>query len=119
MADPTCQAPSPPASSGGAERRKHVRYPLGPSVCGYVVDGTEIVIPEQMGNVSAGGIRLVLDRPLQPNAVAVVDLYNVAHNFPCREAIRVVYLKQQPDGRFIVGGAFIRTLGSMEIQELV
>lgn len=120
MADPTCHSPGSPSSGGGAERRHYVRYAPSPSLCGYLLDNQGgVIIPEAIRDLSAGGVSLVLDCPIDPTSTPTMDLFNASHNFPCRQPLRVVYFHQQPDGRFLLGAAFGRVLGLVEIRELV
>ncbi len=120
MADPTNPTSPAPGPGGGAERRLAARYRPGPSLCGHLVDGQGgVIIPDEIRDLSTGGIGLVISRPIDPTSTPVVDLFNAANNQPCRQPLRVVHFRQQPDGRFLLGAAFTRVLGRVEVKELV
>jgi hypothetical protein len=78
-----------------------------------------VIIPEAIRDLSVSGISLILDRSVDPTSTPIVDLFNAASNYPCRQPLRVIHVQQQPDGRFLFGGAFTRVLGHVEVKELV
>ncbi len=120
MADPTCPSPGSPAPGGGAERRSTTRYTPGPSLCGHLVDNKgSVIIPDEIRDLSAGGISLVLNRPIDPASNPTVDLFNASQNVACRQPLRVVHVRQQPNGQFLLGAAFTRVLGIVEVRDLV
>lgn len=120
MADPTNPSSGAPGPGGGAERRLSARYNPSPSLCGHLVDSQGgVIIPDEIRDLSTGGIGMILSRPIDPSSSPVVDLFNASNNYPCRQPLRVIHLRQQPDGRFYLGAAFTRVLGRVEVNELV
>src|SRR5262249_2906991 len=112
--------PVNPTPSPGEERRKYVRYPANRATCSYLaLPPNETLFPERIQNISAGGVRLVLDRKLDPGTIATLDLYNLTRDFPCRVSLRVAYTLEQPGGKFMLGCAFHGELDNGEVWGLL
>jgi hypothetical protein len=108
------------SSAPTPERRQHPRYrpPLATSchLLATVESGPEAV---RVRNVSAGGISLVGDRPVEPQSVVLVQLANEEQGVRCQLRVRVVYCLEHPSGEYILGGAFTRQLTATELQALL
>ena len=120
MFDKPAVPPTPPSSPQGPERRQYVRYDPSPGTSIYLVTvGQEVLFPERIHNISAGGIRLVLDRKLEPGTVATADLFNITRDYPCQVSLSVAYVVEQPDGSVIHGCSFRRILHNVEVWGLL
>ncbi len=75
--------------------------------------------PAKVGDISANGIRLIIDHPFLPGTIVSVILSNPAQVFSRTLQMRVVYVLEQDDGRYIVGGEFGSGLGHDEMQTLL
>lgn len=118
MADPNTSTPNPPPS--GIERRQHARFMPSAGLCGHLIPNARaVIVADAVLDVSAGGVQLLVHQPLPVNALATVDLFNVARNVPCRQSVRIVHVEQRPDGYYAMGAAFDRVLGTVEVQNLV
>jgi hypothetical protein len=118
MVSPSCNSPDVPPS--GPERRKHVRYSLGKAVCGHIIiNDQETIVPEIIQNISAGGVRVLLSGPLEPNTQPILELYNVENNYSFKQPIRVAYVANEAGGNFGVGGVFTRVLGTVEVEKFI
>ncbi len=82
---------------------------LGPDVTVCVLD------------ISAGGVRLVVDQPLAPSQEVEVYLYSPALPQPIRRPATVAWVEPVPetDGLQWVGLAFGRNLPAQELRRLV
>jgi hypothetical protein len=118
MSSPGCNSPERPAP--GPERRKHVRHCLGKAVCGHItINDQEAIVPEIIQNISAGGVRVLLSRPLEPNTQPILELFNVENNYSFRQSMRVAYVANEAGGYFGVGGVFTRVLGTVEVEKFI
>lgn len=64
----------------------------------------------QLEDVSASGVRVVLDRPLEPGSLLVLELPGPADSPPRRFVARVLRAVPEADGRWSLGCAFARHL---------
>jgi hypothetical protein len=74
-----------------------------------------MVLPDGIRDVSTGGLRLLLDRPLAVGTRATLDAYNITREFPCRVELRVVWIREDFPCRFAHGCAFVRELSNLEL----
>jgi hypothetical protein len=111
--------PANPNALSGPDRRKWTRYPASQAMSSYLATGTQVVFPERIDNISAGGVRLTLRQQLTPGTLATLDLYNLHRDFPFQITLRVVYVLQQPDGSLQLGCAFGRELHNSEVWGLL
>jgi hypothetical protein len=70
-------------------------------------------------NISATGISLVLNGPIEPQTVLYIELLNRHTSFLCMIRLRVVYSVEHPNGLFIVGGAFLQQLTREQLTGLL
>lgn len=121
MSEPSQPAPREPGKSGQPERRESERF--SPSEgetfrhLRAVVDGCPGAA--LVRNYSAGGISLIFDRRIEPAAVVHLQLLNTDNNYSRKLALRVIYLQERPNGRWILGGSFTRKLNANELQALL
>jgi hypothetical protein len=100
------------------ERRRCPRFPANAAVRSHlsVTEGGDIW-PERIRNISAGGISLLVDRPIAPGTMMTLDLYHIMRRLYCRRRLRVVS-SIESEGGFIIGGPFDGELWLDELQGL-
>jgi hypothetical protein len=76
-------------------------------------------VAAQVRNISATGISLVVNRPLEPQAVFSIELCRPTRFWYSELPMRVVYTVPHPAGEYIVGGAFARELTEDELVGLL
>ncbi len=114
-------APSlPDPTSGGTEcQRQWERLGSRPGGPIHLVAELESEPrPVPVRDVSPGGVKLVLSRPLPPRSIQPVTLRNPARSFDCPIAVRVIYNRDAEGGQYLVGAAFLRELTDREIEGL-
>jgi hypothetical protein len=99
-----------------AERRKHPRFAASRASSGFLTttDGSVAII-ERIVDISNGGVRLVVSHGLAHGTGATLDVYNVARDYPCRLDLRIAYSRPLPNEGFVLGCAFERELGNLEV----
>ncbi len=70
-------------------------------------------------DISAAGISVTLDQPVEPGTLVSVELPNKTWNCWHLKLLRVVHATQQPDNRWLVGSLFLRRLTDDEFHALV
>lgn len=101
-------------------RRKWVRHPCGPDVsCRLILDTHTSLPVEQIQNLSAGGVNLVLNALVPTGKVLTVELRHETRQIVIRRDARVTYLFRTPDGHFNLGGAFAWELSMRELEQLL
>lgn len=121
MSEPAMPPSREPAKSAEVERRESLRYyPRGTETFHHlhgIVEGSSGTA--QVRNLSGGGVSLVFDRRIEPEAVVTLQLRNTAQPYACKLSLRVIYLQERPSGQWILGGAFMRKLTHEELQALL
>ena len=69
-------------------------------------------------NVSAGGLELYAARPIQPGDHLGAELVNAPATLRRRLPWRVVHVRLDPDGGYLVGGQFLEPLSASELNAL-
>lgn len=112
--DPTTRLPR--ARQRGAER-----YPCQlDASCRLIAIVGDDFFPAKIRNISATGISLVFNRPLEPGTVLAVDLLDPrTQQFLNSLRIRVLYSLEHPSGDWILGGAFDSQLTPDELQSFL
>ena len=101
-------------------RRKWIRHECGPEVsCRLILDGANHLRAKQIQNISAGGINLVLERMVPTGKVLTVELHHPQRAFTLKRQARVTYLFRNPEGNFVMGGAFAWELGIEDLENLL
>jgi hypothetical protein len=103
-----------------AERRRAQRHLCTLDTSGRLVaslaGNTQIV---RVRNISASGISLVLNGPVEPETTLYIELLNRPSSYLCMLRLRVVYSVEHPNGLFIVGGAFLQRLNAEQLTGLL
>jgi hypothetical protein len=103
-----------------AERRRAQRHVCNlETSCRLVasVAGNAQIV--RVRNISASGISLVLNGPVEPETILYIELLNRPTSFLCLIRLRVVYSVEHPNGVFIVGGAFLQALTAEQLTGLL
>jgi hypothetical protein len=99
---------------------KKARYPCGPStICRFCARPNQMPEAATIRNLSGVGISLLLGHRLERDTWVIVDLLNLSRKFNCQLNMRVTGTEEQPDGRWVVEGAFSRELRNSEFLELL
>lgn len=97
----------------GPERRKTRRYPCGlEAVC---QPANAAPCSARIVDLSAAGIGLLLDRPLQPGDAVAVQLRTA--NGPRTLQMEVIHVAKAAPGCWLIGGAFLDGLDPAEIPD--
>jgi hypothetical protein len=67
-------------------------------------------------NISEGGLGLLLCYPFKPGTFLGINLCDKPGLGPL--AIRVIHVRDEPDGTWFLGGAFVRPLSKDELAEV-
>jgi CheY-like chemotaxis protein len=98
----------------GRERRAWVRYRCEPEAdCFLAGNGLEAPWPARVRDISAVGVRLLVDRRFDPGTVLGLQSPQPSH--PVQE-LRVVRLSEEPGGGWAVSGAFVKQLAERELK---
>jgi c-di-GMP-binding flagellar brake protein YcgR len=103
------------AAAEEAERRVWVRYPANLQTTLQAAQAPEERLSARVGDISRGGIKLVVQRPLQTGELLSVEL-------PCGDEAAqtvlacIVRVEALPDGEWSVGCTFSRELGDDDLE---
>jgi hypothetical protein len=101
------------------DQREWIRYPCAlDAICRIVVGPMVEYWALRLQNISEAGITLVSDRALTIGNVVAVELQRPERGFRCRRRMQIIYQFKDPEGDFILGGAFIKPLGGAEVDAL-
>ncbi|MBL8797443.1 MAG: PilZ domain-containing protein [Planctomycetia bacterium] len=117
MADPSEPSLRSPAKINWRERRSSVRHPCLETSRRLVAAIGDDFCLAKVRNISAGGVSLVLGRPLEAGTVLAVDLIDTQTNqFSRTLDVRVCYCVEHPSGDWILGGSFAELLSADEMR---
>ncbi len=116
MSEPTQSSNSARLPAAG-ERRRFPRFPVNRAISGSLITPDRVIWARVIADVSAGGIGLVLDDRADPGTLLLLDLY-IPQCLPRIVRVRVTHSREEPQGRFFVGGAFTQELAPDEVEEL-
>jgi hypothetical protein len=119
MAKTTHILPPQAAEVSRPERRRFPRHPGALAIRSHLVaTGFGDLWPKAIHTISAGGISLIVDRPIDPGEVMTLDLYHIPRRFACQLQLHVVS-RTEYEGAYLVGGAFTRALTQEELRGLL
>jgi hypothetical protein len=121
MSEPTLPSSREPVRSGQVERRDSLRFSPLEGETFRCLQGLIEGCPgsARVRNLSAGGVSLIFDRRIEPVPVVKLQLLNTATQYARKLALHVIYLQEQPNGRWIMGGSFAHKLKEGELQALL
>ncbi|GIW80262.1 MAG: hypothetical protein KatS3mg105_2069 [Gemmatales bacterium] len=104
-------------STGTGERRRHVRHArlLDASWGGEPQDAGYFV---RVLDISRGGVKLHLGAALEPGTLIAIKIYNDRGDAVAIDA-RVVHVREQDNGTWICGAAFISPLSQEDLDLLL
>lgn len=100
-----------------SDRRASVRQPRDANTSCHVpfVRG-EPTWPARICDISVGGVGLVVGRWFGEGTLLEVEFTEANRLTPGRYLVRVRHARPQPDGTWIIGGAFLRPLHEDDLQ---
>jgi hypothetical protein len=95
-------------SASGAERRVWVRYPCHLDVVYWKSTGsaTEACRSARILDISAGGVRMLLNRPFEAGTVLTLQLENAEQTSTRTLLVHVVHVRPHSHSEWVVGCAF-------------
>jgi len=117
------EASSHPAANGVPahvlERRAAVRHPCRVlSACHPVPEGDRLCGARAV-DISATGIALVVDRPVEPETLLAVELPGRDQATPHTLLVEVRHCRPQPEGGWLLGCAFDHALSDADLRALL
>jgi hypothetical protein len=113
----------PVRSRKRVERRRAVRFPCGLGTSRHLTvkfrDDESALVVALVRNISANGISLLVNRPLEAGTLRRVQLCRPSRCWCSDVPLRIVYSVPHPEGEFIVGASFDRELTRDELNGLL
>lgn len=101
------------------DKRAFVRFPCSVKATYERTDGPEgVLCPAEVDNVSATGIGLLLDRPLELGSLLNLQLRHTDRDETRTILACVVHVTTRPGGQSLLGCNFIRELADEDLQAL-
>jgi hypothetical protein len=101
----------------GLDRRVAVRYPANPNASCHAAVASGGSCTAWVRDISAVGVALLIAREFPTGTILTIELENALHRVNCVIRARVVHtLEVPPDGRWLHGCAFERTLTDEELR---
>jgi hypothetical protein len=108
------------ATAKPAERRAWVRFPCDLESACHPLAGTQsLQWPGKVCNLSRGGIALALGRRFEVGTVLAIDVQGKLAETGANVLARVVHVKVQSDGSWLLGCAFTKPLSEDDLQKLL
>lgn len=102
------------------ERRTTERYPIDDEKAYRLrVRVGDDERPAEVLDLSANGLRLVLDHPFLPGTLVTLALGNSVQLFSRTLRLRVVHVMERDDGHYVIGGELSRALDHEELLALL
>jgi hypothetical protein len=103
-----------------AERRAWVRFPCDLETACQPLAGTHgLQWPGKICNLSRGGVALALARRFEVGTVLAIDVQGKAAESVTSVLARVVHVKLQSDGGWLLGCAFTKPLSEDDLKMLL
>jgi hypothetical protein len=103
----------------GQERRAAVRYSCQlDSTCHPVPEG-ELICTARVVDISATGIGLLIDRPIEPETIMAIQLQKDDLSLSPTLLVEVRHARPRHDGDWLVGCVFGRELSEYELKALL
>jgi hypothetical protein len=101
------------------EHRRWERRPADPRVvCDLLIGESVTCRTLAVANLSEGGARLLMSRPLAPGEPLWAFLHHEGRRFYCMRMAQVIYAHRFSGGAYILGVAFHRELSAAEVEGL-
>jgi hypothetical protein len=79
----------------------------------------ELICTARLVDISASGVGLLMDRPMEPETLLAVDLQNEDSSLVCSLLVEVRHSRAREEGDWLVGCAFARELRAGELKALL
>jgi hypothetical protein len=117
MSNPSLLHSNQRAPVGGLDRRVALRYPGNPDASCQAIMTPGGICPAWVRDISAVGVALLINREFAAGTLLTIELDNPIRGVSCVLRARVVHtLELPPDGRWLHGCAFERTLTDDELR---
>ena len=117
MLEPAGSLDTGRAPTSANERRATVRYPVSLDASCQAPPGTKNACwRARVREISALGIGLVFQHPLEPSTLLEIDLETAGRSVVRTVLARVVHVEPDPEGGWLVGCAFITELNDAQLQ---
>lgn len=93
-----------------ADRRAEVRRPCSASSCLLLNESGEASPPAEVRDISPAGVGLLCAGPLRPDDVVDLELTGPDMGIALGLRARVVHAVERPDGRWVIGCEFKRSI---------
>jgi len=117
--DPPSPPPGLPPGYEGPERRRQPRQPAGPVRFMLIPEPEPPLRFSGVKDISAHGIRLMLDRPFGVGTVLDLKLFRPGGTLECYASAKVVNVVEALTGLFLTGCAFDRPLSEDQLRGLL
>jgi serine/threonine-protein kinase len=105
-----------PSAATSRERRAYVRFQCQlDSSCRSLGAGTNLHWDARVLDISKGGVALVLNRRFEPGTLLEVDLHTTTPGALHNAMVRVMNVRRQGDGSWVLGCAFSHELDEQEL----
>jgi hypothetical protein len=112
----TAAAPAPTAS----DRRTAARHACGFQASRYLIASVaDSLSPAWVHNISTGGVLMLLARPVEPGSLLAVKLLKLSHPAPSMHLVRVLHVREDAGGCYLVGGAFVDEVSEDDLGALL
>ncbi len=108
-----------PASST-SDRRTATRHACGFPASRYLIASVaDSLSPAWVHNISTGGVLMLVARPVEPGSVLAVKLLKLSDPAPYMHLLRVVHVREDAGGCYLVGAAFVDEVSEDDLGDLL
>lgn len=108
------------AAQTDSDRRVAARHACGFSASRYLIASVaDSLSPAWVHNISVGGVLMLLGRPVEPGSVLAVKLLKLSHPAPHMHLLRVVHVREDAGGCYLVGGSFVDEVSEDDLGDLL
>jgi hypothetical protein len=93
-----------------ADRRAEARRPCSASSCLLLNEWGEASPPAEVLDISPGSVGLLCAGPLSPDDIVYLELTGPEMRIALGLRARVVHVAERPDGRWLIGCEFLRSI---------
>ncbi len=102
------------------ERRSAARHACGFQASRYLIASVaDSLSPAWVHNISTGGVLMLLARPVEPGSLLAVKLLKLSDPAPSMHLVRILHVREDAGGTWLVGGAFVDEVSEDDLGELL
>ncbi len=102
------------------DRRTAARHACGFQASRYLIASVaDSLSPAWVHNISTGGVLMLLGRPVEAGAVLAVKLLKLSDPAPSMHLVRVLHVREDSGGCYLVGGAFVDEVSEDDLGALL